>query len=237
MEEKILVPLDDSDESWNAFRHALLQAEEKDFDRFVVIYSEKKAGDEEYREGEEILDEVKKKAAGKDIEVETKLSIRGYDPAEDIVRFAEEEGFDRIIVGHKSGGPIRDVLLGSVAKGVVENAHCVVSVVRATPYFEKSGERIRPRTIESLLEEHEGVEKSAVISGTDAEGYEKIVAFFEPREGYEPQEEMIMDFLKGFREEGILPNFAVPDEIVRLKTLPRTIMGTINRDKLKAKHL
>jgi|GEM_PF-2317580 len=236
MEEKILVPIEDSDESWNAFRHALYEAEGSDFEKFTVIYSEKKAGDEEYSKGEEILEEAKRKAMGKDMEIETKLSIRGYDPAEDIVRFAEEEGYDRIIVGHKSGGPIRDVLLGSVAKGVVENAHCVVSVVRASPYFEKSGERIRPRVIESLLEEHEGVKKSAIVGGTDEEDYEKIVAFFEPKEGYEPQEDMIMDFLKGFRNEGILPQFAVPDKVVRLKNLPRTTMGTVNRDKLKAKH-
>ncbi|HEX9708536.1 MAG TPA: universal stress protein [Candidatus Thermoplasmatota archaeon] len=47
-----------------------------------------------------------------------------------IVRHAEAEGADLIVIGSRGATGLRRVLLGSVAKDVVERAHCPVLVVR-----------------------------------------------------------------------------------------------------------
>lgn len=51
-------------------------------------------------------------------------------PAEQIVEAAESHGCDPIILGHRGKGGLETLLLGSVAKDVIDRAHCSVMVVR-----------------------------------------------------------------------------------------------------------
>jgi nucleotide-binding universal stress UspA family protein len=63
--------------------------------------------------------------AGVDIDVD----VRPGHPADLISRFAEEGGYDLIVLGHR-GHFVRDRLLGSTADRVAEHAHCPVMIVR-----------------------------------------------------------------------------------------------------------
>lgn len=131
--EKILVGLDDSEISWKAFEYAVGEARKKELDEITVVHSEVGGEDmklEEYRSGEEILREAKARAREKNVEVETHLLVRGYDPDVDLVKFAEENDFNHIIVGSRGRSGISRILLGSVAEGVMKKAHCAVTVVR-----------------------------------------------------------------------------------------------------------
>jgi nucleotide-binding universal stress UspA family protein len=51
-------------------------------------------------------------------------------PAEQIVRHAEQSGADLIIVGHRGRTFFERLLVGSVAKHVIDHAHCAVLVAR-----------------------------------------------------------------------------------------------------------
>ena len=51
-------------------------------------------------------------------------------PADTIVRVAEEIGANLIVIGHKSKGALESLLLGSVAKHVMDHAKSSVLVVR-----------------------------------------------------------------------------------------------------------
>lgn len=52
------------------------------------------------------------------------------DPATEIVRVAEEEGCDLIVVGSRGQGAFQSFLLGSVSDHVVHHAHCPVLIIR-----------------------------------------------------------------------------------------------------------
>ena len=56
--------------------------------------------------------------------------LEALDPAQEIVRYAEAQGAEMIVVGSRGLTGIRRVLLGSVASKVVALAHCPVLVVR-----------------------------------------------------------------------------------------------------------
>ncbi len=55
--------------------------------------------------------------------------VRFGDPADEIVRLAEEGGFDMIVMGRRGRGPVAKLLLGSVSEKVVRSASCAVAVV------------------------------------------------------------------------------------------------------------
>ena len=50
--------------------------------------------------------------------------------ADGITDYAKKKGVDLIVVGTRGMGGIKKLLLGSVAKGVVDSAGCSVIVVR-----------------------------------------------------------------------------------------------------------
>jgi nucleotide-binding universal stress UspA family protein len=54
-------------------------------------------------------------------------------PAPEIIRFAEENGVDLIVIGTKGKTGIERLLLGSVAENIIRSAHCPVLVVKAAP--------------------------------------------------------------------------------------------------------
>ncbi|MDZ7290142.1 MAG: universal stress protein [candidate division KSB1 bacterium] len=56
--------------------------------------------------------------------------VRGYSPAEEIVRFAEEKNDDLIVMGTHGRTGLGHLLLGSVAERVVRSAKCPVLTVR-----------------------------------------------------------------------------------------------------------
>lgn len=51
-------------------------------------------------------------------------------PAQEICRYAEEEGADLIVVGSHGRSALGRAFLGSVSHGVVNHAHCPVTIVR-----------------------------------------------------------------------------------------------------------
>lgn len=51
-------------------------------------------------------------------------------PGEEIVKAAEADQYDAIALGHRGRGGLASLLLGGVAKHVIDHAHCSVLVVR-----------------------------------------------------------------------------------------------------------
>ncbi len=52
------------------------------------------------------------------------------DPGPTIVKFAEEEKFDTIVIGNRGLNPLQSAILGSVSQYVAKRAHCDVIIVK-----------------------------------------------------------------------------------------------------------
>ena len=136
----ILVGIDGTRQCWKAFDHALDLADWNEVPLHVaaVIHGPdiELAEDEEHRAlieryGKRLNRELLKansRAGDRSVEVQTHL-LEGH-PVERILELATQQRAGHIVVGHRSKGLFERLLLGSVAKRVVDFAHCTVTVVR-----------------------------------------------------------------------------------------------------------
>lgn len=77
---------------------------------------------------ENILKEASERARAVGIHLRTHI-MAGH-PAQTIVRFAEEGGFDLIVVGHSGSSGAWGRFLGTTTEKLTRHAHCSVLVVR-----------------------------------------------------------------------------------------------------------
>lgn len=74
------------------------------------------------------LEEARVLAEQAGVEVKTEL-LRGH-PAQSIVHFARDSGFDLILVGHSGHSAVWGHILGTTAERISRHAPCSVMVVR-----------------------------------------------------------------------------------------------------------
>lgn len=72
---------------------------------------------------------AKEQAQAQGVTLETAVE-ESYSPADAIVKYADKNKYDLIVIGHKGTSAIERFLVGSVAINVVSHAHCSVLVVR-----------------------------------------------------------------------------------------------------------
>ena len=66
--------------------------------------------------------------------VQVRLAVLVGSPFFEIVRYAQEQKIDLVVIGTHGRGPIGHMLLGSVAERVVRKAPCPVLTVRQTQH-------------------------------------------------------------------------------------------------------
>jgi len=92
------------------------------------------------------------------------------------------------------------------------------------------GIRIEPEEIEDILCMHPSVTESVVIM-TESSGNSLLLGFISPAENNTKEDEKLIPELKTFLSEKI-PEYMVPDKIIRIDKIPRTINGKINYESL-----
>ncbi len=138
--KKMLVGIDGSRQARKAFAHAmeLCGSFGAALHAVAVIYGPdiEMAEPEEreqlitrYRQRfDEELEQLRELSSDKGVEVEFHV-LEGH-PVESLLDFSWRGGFDHIVVGHRRKGVFERLLMGSVARQVVDHARCSVTVVR-----------------------------------------------------------------------------------------------------------
>lgn len=139
MPKRILVPMTHSEESEKALIHALSNFPDAEITVIHVINPSVHYGTEGYMGYEQIMEEEQQKAE-RLFETATGIAeehdatiateqLTGRTPRR-IVEYAEEHGFDQLILGSRGRSGISRLLLGSVAEAVTRRSPVPVTIVR-----------------------------------------------------------------------------------------------------------
>lgn len=140
MPQCILAGVDGSDQSAKAFQFALDLARSSgaQLHACAAVYG----AEIELAEPEELAALVEKvrthmrsalertQAAATDANVEVKVHLLEGHPVEELLALASRLRADHLVLGHRSKGLFERLLMGSVAKRVVDFARCSVTVIR-----------------------------------------------------------------------------------------------------------
>ena len=137
---KVLVAVDGSEYSMNAAEYAIsitkayrsqliaLHVVTSDVSTIASTFSPQM--EEIKKNAQEFFDKMRRKSdTNSDIPLRTEL-IASSSVVGGIIDFAEKENIDLIVVGTRGRSGLKRLLLGSVASGVVNYAHCPVMIVK-----------------------------------------------------------------------------------------------------------
>ena len=82
------------------------------------------------QKGERYVDKVKQNASEKNVKVKTDVVIGISSVAKEIIKYAEKNRVDMIVMGSRGLSGIKKMLMGSVADGVLRYSHCHVLVTK-----------------------------------------------------------------------------------------------------------
>jgi nucleotide-binding universal stress UspA family protein len=129
---KIMVGLDGSNSSKEAL--SLAKKHAKTFNAKIELVTSMEKGTEaqqkEIEQDEHDLENEKKLLEEDGISCDTHLLIRGMNPGEDLVEFAEKNEVDEIVIGVRRRSKVGKLVFGSTAQYVILNAHCPVVTVK-----------------------------------------------------------------------------------------------------------
>lgn len=132
---KILVAIDESEYSRRAFQYACMIALNKELPLQIVNVIEEHAtvGHSILRELEnsskQILHKYQARAKLLGVASVSTMQSKG-NPAEEILKIANSENIDTIVVGSRGRYATKDILLGSTSYKLVHYSKCTVIVVR-----------------------------------------------------------------------------------------------------------
>jgi nucleotide-binding universal stress UspA family protein len=139
MYKKILLASDGSDNAERAAKEAAGLAEELS-SQIILAYitgtpPQSKLVKDNFDVHKVLKDDAEKKikqtiSALTEKEIPYTLKVAIGDPADEIIRIAEKEKADLIILGSRGLGTIKGVVLGSVSRKVTHSAECPVMIVK-----------------------------------------------------------------------------------------------------------
>ncbi len=131
---KILVAYDGSKSSEDALELGMEHAKIFKATLHIVSSAERTKTEKDLplvQEAENMLWQAEEKCSQQNIPCKTNLLIRGYSPGEDIVKYAEENEIDEIVVGIRKLSKVGKLVMGSTAQYVILRAPCPVVTVRS----------------------------------------------------------------------------------------------------------
>lgn len=142
----VLVPLDGSPQSWDAFDHAISNYDGETITTLHVVdpmegiysdyggggYYDSQVHDRAVERGEELGEQARTRADGAGILETTVLetAVETGSPARTILKYVDENDVDHIVMGSHGRSGVARILLGSVAETVTRRSPVPVTTVR-----------------------------------------------------------------------------------------------------------
>jgi len=129
---KIMVCYDGSESSQEAVKFAVKQAK-LSAARVYILTSMEKGSEKQQQDigkAERELDYARSVFERENIPCEAHLLIQGLSPGEDIVKFANEERINEIVIGVEKKSKVGKLFFGSTAQYVILEAPCPVVAVK-----------------------------------------------------------------------------------------------------------
>ncbi|WP_137290676.1 universal stress protein [Natronorubrum halophilum] len=142
----VLVPLDGSPQSWAAFDHAVANYDGETITALHVVdpmegvysdsggggYYDAQAHERAVERGKELGEQARDRADDAGILDTTVLetAVETGRPARTILKYADENDVDHIVIGSHGRSGVARILLGSVAETVTRRASVPVTIVR-----------------------------------------------------------------------------------------------------------
>ena len=129
---KILVGYENSNVANHALEVAIKHA--RAFNAQLIIAISMKGGPEVPRKtfdlAEKTLERVKSAVKKEGIACDTRLSVQGLAPGEDLVEIAEKNDVEEIVIGVKRRSKVGKMIFGSNAQYIILKAPCPVVAVK-----------------------------------------------------------------------------------------------------------
>ena len=113
-------------------------------------------------------------------------------------------------------------------KGFIDEDGYLTIVGRSKDMIISGGLNVYPKEIESIIDDLEGVDESAVIGVKDDDLGEKVVTFIVKKAGSEITKDALLSYLKKD-----IAGFKVPKDIIFIEELPRNAMGKVQKNILR----
>lgn len=121
---KVLLGIGGSEDSFRALEEAVSRAREADDDLTIAVV--------ENPESTPTAEEVRRRVEAKLDDVGFRAEVRTLTghPGSQLLEVAENEGFERIVLGGGETSPLGKVQLGGIAEFVLLNARTTVTLIR-----------------------------------------------------------------------------------------------------------
>ena len=106
---------------------------------------------------------------------------------------------------------------------------------RVKDVIKSGGEWISSLTLEDIISQHEAVSESAAVGKPDKEWGERPVIFVVLKDEYKGKvsKESLIEFFYKYVEQGIIPKYGIPDDIIFVDSLPKTSVGKLDKKELR----
>ena len=121
---KVLLGVGGSEHSQRALEETIERIQETDDDLTVAIFD----SEEVEATATDIEAEIRSTLEAAEVDAEIR-QLTGH-PGGELVQVADQEGFDRLVIGGGTRSPLGKIQLGSVAEFVVLNAETPVTLIR-----------------------------------------------------------------------------------------------------------
>jgi O-succinylbenzoic acid--CoA ligase len=151
--------------------------------------------------------------------------LRGAEDSGPPLPFARVESVQGRLVVH---GPLVGGRLITADRGDIDALGRVQVAGRADSAIVSGGEKIDPKELEDVLEEHPSIAEAAVVGVPSARWGERPVAVLVPRGEETPELEELRAFCRAR-----MSTFKAPDALVWCARLPKTDLGKIARARVR----